>query len=105
MRSQILCATLIAFAATALPASAAISPQQSNMKNCAATWKSMSAADQGKTKYTAYMGTCMKGGGSVGVQTAVPATGGTAKCKDGKTVTYKSRSGTCSGHGGVATWM
>jgi hypothetical protein len=31
--------------------------------------------------------------------------GGSAKCKDGATVTYKHRSGTCSGHGGVATWM
>jgi hypothetical protein len=35
---------------------------------------------------------------------AAPA-GGQAKCKDGKVVTYKNRSGTCSGHGGVATWM
>jgi len=31
--------------------------------------------------------------------------GGQAKCKDGTTVTYKNRQGTCSGHGGVATWL
>lgn len=104
MRSHILCAALVAFAAASLPASAANTPQQANMKTCAANWKAMSAADQAKTKYTAYMGTCMKSGGSAGVQTAAPA-GGSAKCKDGKTVTYKTRSGTCSGHGGVATWM
>ena len=30
------------------------------MKSCAATWKTMSAADKAKTKYTDYMGTCMK---------------------------------------------
>ena len=30
---------------------------------------------------------------------------GSAKCKDGKTVTYAHRSGTCSGHGGVASWL
>ena len=36
---------------------------------------------------------------------AAPAGGGSAKCKDGTTVTYKSRQGTCSGHKGVATWM
>lgn len=33
------------------------------------------------------------------------AAGGQAKCKDGTTVTYKNRQGTCSGHGGVATWL
>ena len=32
-------------------------------------------------------------------------TGGSAKCKDGTTVTYKNRQGTCSGHGGVASWQ
>lgn len=103
MRSRILCAALFAFAAASLPAGAANTPQQANMKTCAANWKAMSAADQAKTKYNAYMGTCLKGGG--GVQTAAPAAGGTARCKDGKTVTYTHRAGTCSGHGGVATWM
>ena len=36
---------------------------------------------------------------------AMKSESGTAKCKDGKTVTYTHRSGTCSGHGGVASWM
>jgi hypothetical protein len=31
------------------------------MKNCAATWKGMSAADKGKTSYMKFMPTCMKG--------------------------------------------
>jgi hypothetical protein len=31
------------------------------MKNCAATWKTMSAADKGKTSYMKFMPACMKG--------------------------------------------
>ena len=108
---------------------AADTPQQSSMKTCAASWKTVPEADKKKTKYTDYMGTCMKAkdgpktvaapapaasmamtakkpkaGGSMSMQMAAP-TGGSAKCKDGKVVTYKNRSGTCSGHGGVATWL
>jgi hypothetical protein len=97
------------------------------MKSCAATWKAMSAADKGKTKYTDYMATCMKApskptaaaaptpaaamtakpaaSSSASMKMAAPAGGGQAKCKDGTTVTYKNRQGTCSGHGGVATWL
>ena len=126
MRFHAVFAAAIISAAVALPASAADTPQQAAMKSCAATWKTMSAADKAKTKYTAYMGTCMKApapaaaaaapapamamsakpamsSGSMAM--AAPKGGGQAKCKDGKVVTYKNRSGTCSGHGGVATWM
>ena len=118
-------------AAIALPGSAADTAQQTSMKTCAATWKGMAAADKAKTKYTDYMGTCMKAGASAktpgGTMAVAPAPapamakpamagsmgsmkmsapgGGSAKCKDGTTVTYKNRSGTCSGHGGVATWL
>ena len=113
-----------------MPAFAADTAQQSSMKSCAATWKTMSAADKAKTKYTDYMGTCMKASATPktagaapapaasmamtakpaakagdSMKMAAPAGGGTAKCKDGTTVTYKSRQGTCSGHKGVATWM
>jgi len=127
MRFQTLFAAAVISAAFAFPAGAADTAQQSAMKSCAATWKTMSAADKGKTKYTDYMGTCMKDGGKTqaaasssmsssmsmsakpaaagSMQMAAPAGGGTARCKDGKTVTYKNRQGTCSGHGGVATWM
>lgn len=120
MRSGVTFAALFISAALSLPAGAAVTAQQTNMKTCAATWKTMSAADQAKTKYTAYMGTCMKSAAAPApaaamaaqpapaasaMKTAAPATGGSAKCKDGKTVMYKVRSGTCSGHGGVATWM
>ena len=120
----ILAATAIA-SAMALPATAADTAQQTAMKTCAGTWKTMAAADKAKTKYQNYMGTCMKDGGKAqasssmsssmsmsakpaaagSMQMAAPAGGGSAKCKDGTTVTYKHRSGTCSGHGGVATWM
>lgn len=31
------------------------------MKNCAATWKGMSAADKGKTTYKVFSSSCMKG--------------------------------------------
>jgi hypothetical protein len=121
MRFQALFIAAAVCAAVALPASAADTPQQATMKSCAATWKTMSAADKAKTKYTDYMGTCMKapapaaaamtakpamsGSMSSSMKMAAPAGGGSAKCKDGTTVTYKKRSGTCSGHGGVATWM
>ena len=80
----------------------------------------MPAADQGKTKYKDYMSTCMKAPAKTAaapapsmamtakpvnsMKMAAPASG-SAKCKDGKTVTYKNRMGTCSGHGGVATWL
>ena len=114
----IFAAAALVSAAIALPASAAESAQQTGMKNCATTWKTMSAADKAKTQYTDYMGTCMKGASAPSMamtakpamvdgsmKMAAPAGGGSAKCKDGKTVTYKNRSGTCSGHGGVATWM
>jgi hypothetical protein len=129
MRIQAVFTAAVICAAMALPASAADTPQQAAMKSCAATWKTMSAADKAKTKYTDYMGTCMKapaaktaaaptpaaamtakpaavsGSMSSSMQMAAPKGGGSAKCKDGTTVTYKNRSGTCSGHGGVATWM
>jgi hypothetical protein len=121
---RLLFAAAILSAAIALPASAADTPQQASMKSCAATWKTMAAADKAKTKYTDYMGTCMKKSpapaaaaaapapamamkpaAASSMKMAAPAGGGSAKCKDGKTVTYKNRQGTCSGHGGVATWM
>ncbi len=130
MRLHILLAAAVFSAAVAAPVLAADTAQQSAMKSCAATWKTMPAADKGKTKYTDYMSTCMKAGapnkaaGAAPAPTpaasmamtakpaaggsmkmAAPAGGGSAKCKDGKVVTYKNRSGTCSGHGGVATWM
>lgn len=119
----VLAAAMSASFATA--AFAADTAQQSGMKTCAASWKTMSDADKKKTKYTDYMGTCMKAGAKpvaaapapamtmamkpakpeAAMKMAAPAGGGSAKCKDGKVVTYKNRSGTCSGHGGVATWM
>jgi Protein of unknown function (DUF3761) len=132
MRLHVLLAAAVFSAAVAAPAIAADTPQQTTMKNCAATWKTMAAADKAKTKYTDYMSTCMKAApgpkaagampapspaasmamtakpkadSSMSMKVAAPAGGGSATCKDGKVVTYKKRSGTCSGHGGVATWM
>jgi Protein of unknown function (DUF3761) len=124
MRFHAVFAAAIISAAIALPANAADTPQQAAMKSCAATWKTMSAADKAKTKYTDYMGTCMKAPAAKTAAAPAPAMamsakpaassgsmmmaapkGGQAKCKDGTTVTYKNRQGTCSGHGGVATWM
>ena len=109
--AALLCAALVS------PASAANTPQQTAMKTCAANWNAMSATDKAKTKHTDYMSTCLKGGGTSSMAlTAKPAAGamnsmsmaspgGHAKCKDGATVAYKNRQGTCSGHGGVATWL
>jgi hypothetical protein len=120
MRITVLAAAYMA-AIFILPA-AADTAQQSSMKSCAASWKTVSAADKAKTKYTDYMGTCMKAPAKAAtaptpamamkaeakpaaMKMATPAGGGSAKCKDGKVVTYKNRRGTCSGHGGVVTWM
>ena len=126
---------LTAALGTTLFATAAFSAdtaQQGTMKSCAATWSGMGAADKAKTKYKDYMSTCMKAPAAAGktvaatpaptpamagpamagpaMKAAKPtaaaaAEAGSAKCKDGKVVTYAHRSGTCSGHGGVATWM
>jgi len=124
MRSLI--AAAIAISVFAAPAFAAKSAGNDAMKSCAAAWQAMSAADKAKTTYKDYMGTCMKAkpaaaastsssmssmsmsakpAAAGSMQMAAPAGGGSAKCKDGTTVTYKNRQGTCSGHGGVASWM
>jgi len=109
----------------AAPGHAAGTAQQANMKSCAANWNGMAAAAKSKTTYKAYMATCLKAPASTAsatpaAMTAKPAAAttaamttksaaksepGSAKCKDGKTVTYAHRSGTCSGHGGVASWL
>jgi hypothetical protein len=39
------------------------------------------------------------------VQAARPPAGATAKCRDGTYSFSQSRRGTCSWHGGVATWL
>lgn len=113
MRIHAVFAAAMLCAAFSVPAGAATTPQQTAMKTCAANWTAMTAADKAKTKHTDFMSSCLKGGASSMAMTAKPAAGsmmtaapgGHAKCKDGTTVAYKSRQGTCSGHGGVATWM
>jgi prophage DNA circulation protein len=128
LRTQFAIAIVAALAAIAAPGHAADTAQQANMKSCAANWNGMSAANKSKTSYKAYMSTCLKAptasattaamtskpaaatpaamtAKSAAPATAMKAESGSAKCKDGKTVTYTHRSGTCSGHGGVATWM
>lgn len=130
MRTQFAIAFVAAIAAVAFtaPGHAAATAQQANMKSCATNWNGMAAADKSKTTYKAYMATCLKAPASTAAATpaamtakpvaaapaamtakpaaaAMKAESGSAKCKDGKTVTYTHRSGTCSGHGGVASWM
>ena len=127
MRTQFAITLVAALAAAtfAAPGRAADTAQQANMKSCAATWKGMAAAAKSKTTYKDYMSTCLKAPASTAAATpaamtakpaaatpaamtakpAAKAEAGSAKCKDGKTVTYTHRSGTCSGHGGVASWL
>ena len=127
MRTQFALAFVAALAALSFtaPGHAADTAQQANMKSCAATWNGMNAAAKSKTTYKDYMATCLKAPASTAAATpaamtakpaaatpaamtakpAAKAEAGSAKCKDGKTVTYTHRSGTCSGHGGVATWL
>ena len=127
MRSILALTIMGAAALSAGSALAADTAQQSTMKSCAASWKTVSPADKAKTKYTDYMSTCMKAPAKTAAapapvaakpapsmaMTAKPAASGTAmkavagqaKCKDGTVVSYKDRRGTCSGHKGVATWL
>jgi hypothetical protein len=123
LRTQFAIAFVAAIAAAsfAAPGRAADTAQQANMKSCAANWNGMTAAAKSKTTYKDYMSTCLKAPASAAAATpaamtakpaaamtakpAAKAEAGSAKCKDGKTVTYTHRSGTCSGHGGVATWL
>ena len=79
----------------ALPAGAADTAPQTGMKGDAKTaaTPAPSMAMSGKPMMSGSMNSMKM------------EAGGQAKCKDGTTVTYKKRSGTCSGHGGVASWM
>ena len=128
MRKLLILATIAAAAVTAGSALGA-TDQQTAMKICSNKWTSMTAPERGETKRTEFMSKCLKAGGPAAApamamkpaaagsmaMTGKPAagsmakpaatSGGQAKCKDGKTVTYKDRRGTCSGHGGVATWL
>jgi hypothetical protein len=124
LRTYFAIALVAALGATVFagPVFSADTPQQANMKSCAAKWSGMAAADKSKTTYKDYMSTCLKAPASTAAAAPAPAAAmtakpvaaapaamkaesGSAKCKDGKTVTYTHRSGTCSGHGGVASWM
>jgi len=125
MRTQFAIAFVAAItaAAFAAPGRAADTAQQANMKSCAANWNGMAAGAKSKTTYKDYMSTCLKAPAAAATpaamtakpaaattaamtsKSAAKAESGSAKCKDGKTVTYTHRSGTCSGHGGVASWM
>jgi len=125
MRTQFAIAFVAAItaAAFAAPGRAADTAQQANMKSCAANWNGMAAGAKSKTTYKDYMATCLKAPAASATpaamttkpaaattaamtsKSAAKAESGSAKCKDGKTVTYTHRSGTCSGHGGVASWM
>lgn len=57
---RLLFAAAIAAAAIA-PVQGADTAQQAAMTSCAATWKTMPAANKAQTKYTDYMSSCMKG--------------------------------------------
>ncbi len=81
------------------PATAAAAPAPAMAMKPAAT------GSMAMTAKPAAGSMAMKPAAAGGMAKAAATTGGQAKCKDGTTVTYKHRSGTCSGHGGVATWL
>ena len=103
--------------------------QADTMKNCAANWKGMSAADKGKTTYKDYSATCLKGGAAPAAPVATPKAvatpapaaatkatpvavtagavpaGATGLCNDGTYTMSKTHSGACSHHKGVSKWL
>ncbi len=128
MRTHLAIALAAALGATlfASPVFSADTPQQANMKSCAANGRAWPRPTNPRQLIKPIMSTCMKAPASTAAAPATPAPAmamtakpaaakaapaamkaesGTAKCKDGKTVSYTHRSGTCSGHGGVASWM
>lgn len=76
------------------------------MKHCAAAWGAMPMADKAATTYKAYSSTCLKAGYTAKMPIAgAPPAGATAKCNDGTFSMSAHHSGTCSHHGGVASWL
>lgn len=76
------------------------------MKNCAAAWKSMAAADKAKTTYAAYSKMCLAKSYTVpGMSAATPPAGATGKCHDGTYTMATTHQGACSSHGGVDSWL
>jgi Protein of unknown function (DUF3761) len=96
------------------------------MKNCAANWKAMPAADKAKTTYKNYSATCLKSGAATpgpapapmamapkpptgttaaAAPTGAAPAGATGLCKDGTYTMSKTHSGACSHHKGVAKWL
>ena len=68
------------------------------MKNCAASWKAMSAADQKKTTYKAYSAMCLKSGYKVGSPMAMsrPAMSGPAMSGPAPKTTAQQRMTDCA---------
>jgi hypothetical protein len=129
MRYALLAAAIVGILSTSAMLSSA---SADTMKNCAASWKAMSKADQGKTTYKAYSATCLKSGAapmaapapaamaapvkapamaapvkasaSMPAAGAIPA-GATGVCNDGTYTMSKTHSGACSHHKGVSKWL
>jgi hypothetical protein len=71
------------------------------MKNCAATWKGMSAADKGKTSYMKFMPTCMKGASAPTAATSAMA----APAQPMTPTSTKSVQAAAAGGGAGQVWV
>ena len=79
--------------------------QADTMKHCAEVWGAMPATDKSATTYKAYSSMCMKSGYTAKMPAGATPAGATAKCKDGTFSMSTHHSGSCSHHGGVASWL
>ena len=73
--------------------------------NCAAAWKAKTPDAVAAETYKAWSATCLKSDYKAAAPESPAPLDATAKCNDGTYSMSQHDSETCSGHGGVASWL